>query len=498
MFENIEPIRFDEFVKANNIDLESLSLDKLNALLNYKYELEDREKNYGICYYRPQPYQQKFHNSFKKVRLALGGNQTGKTECGCAEDIRIALGLDNTIEKMKCRPPYKLRVCANDLDKGIQEVIVSKYQKLIPPETLKGRPAKYSGGQWKKIYFKNGSTIELMSYEQETDLYEGWTGHGCHFDEPPPQDKYTATIRGLMRFDGKVWITATPLNEPWIYDEIYLKGLHGDKDTDVFEFSLFDNIYLTDKAREFFISQIPEEEREARVYGKFKHLSGLVYKEFCAKHIMKSFDIPENWVRICAMDYHSQKDCVVVWVAIDEKDRAFVYDELVTGGTVKEIAEKIVAKEQETGGPAEYRFIDSISATPDRISGRNAQREFGAEGLRLKWNLVFRSSTKNFVVGKNAVCEYLHINANGEPNMYFFGDKCKQLISCMGKYVWSEPNRQTAIKERPKKVYDDLPDALRYALVLKIKYKHGKAFRAIEQDNYVYNSGSVTGYGLGQ
>lgn len=68
----------------------------------------------------------------------------------------------------------------------------------------------------------------------------------------------------------------------------------------------------------------------------------------------------------------------------------------------------------------------------------------------------------------------------------------------MGKYVWSEPNRQTAIKERPKKVYDDLPDALRYALVLKIKYKNGKAFRAIEQDNYIYNSGSVTGYGLGQ
>lgn len=498
MFDNIEAIRFDEFIKANNIDLSVLSLEKLNTLLNYKYELEDREKNYGICYYRPQPYQQKFHNSFKKIRLALGGNQIGKTECGCAEDIRIALGLDNTIEKMGCRPPYKMRVCAYDLDKGIQEVVVSKYQKLIPPETLKSKPAKYSGGQWKKIYFKNGSTIELMSYEQETDLYEGWTGHYCHFDEPPPKDKYTATIRGLMRFNGKVAITATPLNEPWIYDEIYLKGLHGDKDVDVFEFSLFDNIYLSKEAREFFISQIPEEEKPARVYGKFKHLSGLVYKEFCSKHIMKSFDIPENWVRICAMDYHSQKDCVVVWVAIDERDRAFVYDELVTGGTVKEIAEKIVAKEQETGGPAEYRFIDSISATPDRISGRNAQREFGAEGLRLKWDLVFRSSTKNFVVGKNAVSEYLSIKDNGEPHIFFFGDKCKQLISCMGKYVWSEPNRQTAIKERPKKVYDDLPDALRYALVLKIKYKNGRAFRATEQDNYVYNAGSVTGYGLGQ
>lgn len=494
-YENVEAITFDEFVKENNICFEALSVEQLNTLLQYKYELEDRQKNYGICYYKPQPYQQKFHDSFKKIRLMLGGNQVGKTECGVAEDIRIALAMDNTIEKLKCRPPYRIRVAANDLDKGVQETLVPKYEKLLPYDCI-DRISKYSGGQWKKLTFKNKSTIEFLSYEQETKLYEGWTGHYAHFDEPPPQDKYTATVRGLMRFDGKLSITATPLNEPWIYDEIYLPGMKGNKDIDIFEVSLFDNIYLTEKARQFFISQIPEEEKDARVYGKFKHLTGLVYKDFCAKHIMRSFEIPKNWVRICAMDYHSQKDCVMVWVAIDEKDRAFVYDELVTGGTVKDIAEKIVAKEQETGGAAEYRFIDSISATPDRISGRNAQREFGAEGIRLNWPLSFRSSTKNFVVGKNAVCEYLKL-VDGEPSIYFFGDKCPQLISCMGKYVWSEPDKKNAVRERPKKVYDDLPDALRYALVLRIKYKMGKAYCNSEPDDYVGNNNSITGYCLG-
>ena len=47
-YENVEAITFDEFVKENNICFEALSVEQLNTLLQYKYELEDRHKNYGI------------------------------------------------------------------------------------------------------------------------------------------------------------------------------------------------------------------------------------------------------------------------------------------------------------------------------------------------------------------------------------------------------------------------------------------------------------------
>ena len=50
-YENVEAITFDEFVKENNICFEALSVEQLNTLLQYKYELEDRQKNYGMNSY---------------------------------------------------------------------------------------------------------------------------------------------------------------------------------------------------------------------------------------------------------------------------------------------------------------------------------------------------------------------------------------------------------------------------------------------------------------
>jgi hypothetical protein len=333
-----------------------------------------------------------------------------------------------------------------------------------------------------------------MSYEQDAKLFEGWTGHLAHFDEPPPQAIYVATMRGLMRHNGRAFITATPLNEPWIYDHIYLKGLRGDDEIDVFCFSLYDNKYLNDEARESFIREIPEEEREARVNGKFKHLSGVVYKEFSEEHLKESFEIPKHWTRICAMDYHSRKECAIVWVAIDEHNRAYVYDELGTQGTIREISEKIIAKEEEDGGKVFYRFIDGLSATPERITGRSAQREFALCGVELKHSLVFRNSVKNWILGKNAVSQYMKI-INGEPGIYFFKDKCPKLIESLGEYTWAEANVRDGVSEKPRKLWDDFPDALRYALALKPRFYN--ADRMLPFEDYGSIDYGVTGYNLG-
>jgi len=492
---NIEAVTYEDFVSQNNIDLEALSVKQLNELLNYKYELEDRQRNFGILYYKPQEYQEAFHKSNKKIRLVVGGNQTGKTEVGVAEDIRLALGIDPHGKFKESDYPLKIRVCATDLNFGIGNVIMPKFEKLLPMSEVK-KIEKYSTGQWRKIFFHNGSTIEFLSYEQDTTFYEGWTGHHVHFDEPPPHDKYVATIRGLMRYNGTVAITATPLNEPWIYDEIYLKCAQGSKEIDVFEFSLFDNKYLTEEAKQSFIEKIPEEERDARVSGKFKHLTGVIYKEFGEIHRVDSFKIPENWLRICAMDYHPRKACVIVWVAIDEKDTAYVYDELASQGTIAQISEKIAAKEQEHGGRVRFRFIDSISATPDRISGKCPQREFAAEGNKLNHPLLFRSSVKSWVLGKNAVSEYMKI-VNDVPAIYFFRDKCPKLIESLTKYTWATANTNEANSDRPRKLYDDFPDALRYALVLKIKYIAPDINPALA-DYESENRSGQTGYNLGR
>jgi phage terminase large subunit-like protein len=465
---DIEPVIFEEFIAENGIEIEKLSERQKLELAAYKEELEERYQKYGILYYRPQKYQEAFHESKKKIRLVLGGNQTGKTEVGVAEDLRIALGIDPYQKFPAEAYPLKIRVMGNDLTKAIGDVLLPKMLKFVPKSELVG-VRHFSGGQVQKLIFRNGSSIEFLSYEQETKSYEGWTGHYVHFDEPPPQDKFVATMRGLMRYNGKCAITATPLSEAWIYDEIFLKGARGDKDIDIFEFSIFDNKYLPKEEVLSFVDMVPESEREARLYGKFKFLTGLVYKEFSEAHRIESFEIPKHWTRICACDFHPRKPCYFVWVAIDENDTAYVYDELNTQGTIEQICERLVAKEKEDGGRVRYRFIDSISSTPDRVNGRCPQREIALCGSKLNHPLVFRASTKAWNLGKNAVSEYLDIK-DGKPGIYFFKDKVPYLIESLTRYTWEVPTQKSGDLEKARKIYDDAPDALRYALVLKIKY----------------------------
>ncbi|MDR3048690.1 MAG: hypothetical protein LBV16_02460 [Elusimicrobiota bacterium] len=246
---------------------------------------------------------------------------------------------------------------------------------------------------------------------------------------------------------------------------------------------------------EAFIETMQEDEKEARLHGKFKHLVGLVYKEFSEIHRVDSFEIPENWTKVCACDFHQRKACYFVWVAIDENDIAYVYDELNTQGTIRQICEKVIAKEKEHKGRVKYRFIDSISSTPDRITGKCPQREIAITGNEMGHPLNFRASTKNWAMGKDAVMEYLQVK-NGKPGIYFFKDRCRMLIESMTRYTWANANTKEGEAEKPRKMYDDAPDALRYALVLRIKYQHQQRIN-YEADNVYDYEKSITGYRLG-
>lgn len=471
---DIEAIRWEEIEKTFP-DLSSLKEKELQKLIILKDECTRRKKEYGILYYKPQKYkkngeyayQEAFHKDSNKIRLIFGGNQSGKTESAVAEGIMLSLGI-HPYNKMPI--PNKGRVIAQDLDKGIGEVIGAKYSKLLPVSEIR-RITKYSGGQMKKIYLKNASTIEFLSYEQDTKAFEGWTGHWAQFDEPPPREKYIATLRGLMRFKGVLWMAMTPLHEPWIYDELYLEATETSKNIGLYDFDIRDNKYLTEEEILTFEKSLSEDEKDARLHGKFRHLSGLIYKSFCEKHRTKSFEIPEDWTRYCAMDYHPRVPCAILWAAVDPEGTVYFYDELWIDKNIKEISEAIISKENKD--KIRLRVIDSISATPDRITGSSPQREFLKCGQGLGGSLAFRSSDKDWILGKNAVDEYLKI-INGKSGVYFFEDRVPHTIKSITRYQWDEyagTRNDGAIKEKPAKKYAHFADCVRYILVMRPSYR---------------------------
>ena len=505
-----EPILFDDFLVEHGINPEQLSDSELKRLCDIKDTIADRQRKYGLLYYRPQDYQLPFHKSQKKERAIFGANQVGKTETASAEVLMLVLGI-HPYRQMQV--PNKWRVVATDIQRGIGEIIGPKVDKLLPRKELAGEPKKYNSGEYKKLVFQNGSTIEFMSYEMAVNTFEGWVGDGVYFDEPPPRDIYIACLRGLMRNRGIVIFALTPLDEPWLYDEIFLKARVDDPAApDVFVWDSSMNKYVSESERQKFAEKLDADEKEARLHGKFRHLSGRIYKEFDPSlHCIKSYDIPKDWPRYCAMDYHPQKPCFAVWVAIDPRGRAIVYDELEIDSTIMDEAMAIYDKEgaeyevahsgQATEMPRisvkklntiiKMRFIDPLSCTFERTSNTNPQREFLRQGLS------FRAATKNWQPGKNAIREYLRKDREGKPFLYFFSDKVPKTLKAFSYYSWENyRDREKGVKEAPKKdIYSEPCDCVRYILV------HRPAFTNpavdVSTEHIEHNSNKITGYSYG-
>lgn len=492
----LEAVRYADIIR--NIDPATLDDAKLERMCELKRVLDAREISHKILYYEPQAHQIPFHKSTAKIRLVCGGNQSGKSVSEFNEGIWTALG----IHPWNKRPtPNRGRIVATDLKEGIGEIVQNHFDEWLPASEVRSIK-KGPTGVISKLVFKNRSTIDFLSYEQDKKVFESWVGDWASFDEPPPRHAYIGTLRGLMRRKGTLWIAATPLTEPWMYDEIYLKdGIGG---IEVFNYDMWDNKYVSREEKELFLSKLTKEEREAREHGRFRHLSGLIHKQFDRKvHCVSSFTIPKEWPRHFALDYHPQKPCVMVWAAVTPKDKLVIYDELVVNMRVSEIAARIKDREgtrravtvagdkslvKIVRDPMKMRWIDPLSATPDRTSiGGCALREFARHGIRCRgWG-------KNFTVGKNAVDEYLALDKEGKPGIYFFNDKVPLTINSYLHYQWNDYDYdKDNVKEKPKQRFSDLPDCVRGIALHRPKYPRNEN---PEDERSDYDAHPHTGYG---
>jgi len=93
------------------------------------------------------------------------------------------------------------------------------------------------------------------------------------------------------------------------------------------------------------IGEYSEEEKQARIYGKFQHLIGLRFKQFSRNiHVIKPFNITyKDFTVYEALDTHPRNPDMVNWIAVDRKGNKYVIAELKAkceGGT-EELAERI-------------------------------------------------------------------------------------------------------------------------------------------------------------
>jgi phage terminase large subunit-like protein len=309
-----------------------------------------------------------------------------------------------------------------------------------------------------------------MSYEQDVKEFESSTLGWAWFDEPPPLPIFKATV-ARMRRGGVIFITATPLaGSSWMYDHIitHRGDDHGQRD---YIHATVEANCQTHGVRGILrhedimrmVGEYDEDDKQARVYGKFQHLTGMVFKQFNRRvHVIKPFHISRRDFLVWeAIDPHPRNPDAVLWVAVDTKGRKFVVDELYTADyfngawkpyrlTNAALVQRIRAKSE--GFRIEERIGDPSMFNQDKHQDDPAGMTLAAKLSEL--GLDYAPATKDRSTADKVVGDALNFEKVGDeivraPELYVF-DTCVRTIWEIEHYQWEDWRGKAAERKSPK------------------------------------------------
>jgi hypothetical protein len=242
--------------------------------------------------------------------------------------------------------------------------------------------------------------------------------------------------------------------------------------------------YLTEEAIVDFEKTLSPDEREARLHGKFLHLTGLIFKEFDPSiHIIDKTGVKKHWFRIMAIDPHPRKPAACLWLAVNEKNELFIYDELLFSGSVADLASAIRAQE---GDLIAHRRIIDPSADQEVQLRASIRTEL------MKNKIWCERGSNDVELGISKIHEALTPDIQNLTGVFDSRLKisrlCPQLITQILHYVWDEyrmrPEEHDP-KEKPMPKNEDLITCLRYILVSNPQYHNPEGEEEEAQIKYV-------------
>lgn len=413
---------------------------------------EIRYAGRAILQYRPLPTANRFHASPAKNRWYFGGNRSGKSEANIGFDLcSFALGLH---PHRKTPPNATIWACANAWPLVGKLLWSEKIKNYLPATQIKkivwhNRAEEIP----KEIHLKSGVCLELKAYEQSRKAFEGRAVDAIYTDEQCKSDSegiWQEMQARLLDKNGFSAHSMTPIMfQLWLEQRI--KQLP-DSD-EIFYANLNDNRksaggYIDDKEIALMIDQWPDEVKETRIKGYFAAFAGAVYKIFSRDtHVIKPFEIPEDWSRYRSVDWGFNNPCVCLWLARDPDNRWYVYNEhYQSRETLAYHAEKIKQKSR----TEKYRVTWADHDSQDR-------HEFAQLGIPTM------PAQKDIHLGIEAVQKILKVQPDGKPRLFIFKNCVNTIREIIG-YKWAEGTDSKDPTDEPLKVNDHTCDSLRYAV----------------------------------
>lgn len=436
---------------------ESANSIEREALIEMARRIQDKKYQYYTPNERGGEFLDALGSMQYLITLYSAANGVGKTTtmvCALAEMIWPTPGGHPWMKgPLFTNFPYlkKIRIIS---DPHVVESIIKEMKIWFP----RFRYATSKGRKSYEAYWKTdtGFDIDIMTYDQDPKEFEAATLGMIWFDEPPPKSIYKASIARLRR-GGVIAITATPLRgSEWMYDEI-LANPNNDEGLRTFVEATMEDAckehgvrgHLEHKHIEAIISQYDEDEKQARVYGKFQHLTGLVFKQFDVKvHVIKPFAITfKDFAVQHFLDPHPCTPDAVGWYAIDRHGRKYVIDELfekVEGEG--ELVHRV--KEKDSMYRMTRRVADPAAFIEDQHRNTSLARTLANYGL------FYEKASKVRDAADRRIKSALNYTQVGDkmlqlPEIFIF-DTCKRHIYEMQHYRWDEWTGRNADKHGPK------------------------------------------------
>lgn len=436
-------------------------------------ELARRQEEEKCRFFTPNGKQleaiQMFGGSGHFVNIFCGGNGAGKTYLLANILANIIFGPQNEYfdfglyrDFEKRGYPKRIRIgteSANVKQAGAIDQAINYWWPKNKYEAVKAGMPYVS-----QYRTSNGWLIDKMSYEQETREWESATLGMVVFDEPPPRDKFMASVARL-RQGGLIGMFMTPLmHSAWIMDE--LVDSHEQK-CGIVVADLEDNCKnhgvrgtLDHVNIQRMIENMDPDEVEARVHGKSMHLSNVILGRAFKRDVHvcrddlsapagaqwglvvdpargKPWAMAQFWVDLRGQIVFDSEYPLEDWLKLKE-----------TNLTLKDYAD--IIRRMESQRPVQWRIIDRHFA--------NARNDYGTTlkmDLYDKFGLEFQDSyncENEIEVGVQKIKDYLGYKPNDPLNFprLLVKARCKNIIRSLERWERTdklEPNRLSPYKD---------------------------------------------------
>lgn len=468
--------------------------DALEELREAKIEEARRLTQEKYRFYQPNGKGEEFINAFASgdnfIILYSAGNGVGKT--ATCVNILAHLFWPETENpffqgKMFKEFPYLKRGRIVSSPTSVDKNIIPEMKDWFPV----GRYKTNKGNKkFESIWSTDtGWDFDIMTYEQDPMEFEGVTIGWAWFDEPPPEAIFKATV-ARMRRGGVIIIGATPLaGSAYMYDS-FAKGnytvemtskengammkyerkvayIEADIESACREHGI--RGHLRHQDIENIIAEYSEDEKQARIYGKFQHLVGMIFKQWNRQvHVIEPFNISlRDFTVYEFLDPHPRNPDAVMWVAVDKNGTKYVVDELfIKVNSAEELASKIKNK------ASQYRVVKRMAdpwifnTTQHADVGKPLAQHLADNGLH------YLEATKQRAMADKRIQDALnYTEINGfmvkAPEVYVFST-CQRTIYEMEHYRWQEYTGKSAdlhnAKEKPVDKDDHMIENLGRAL----------------------------------